>query len=212
MKEQVARSFRTLRGPGSAELEIKRSRFLGIAQPARDEATVHALLASVRATHPDANHHCFAYRIGQEGGIARFSDDGEPGGTAGRPMMEVLLREELVDVAVVVTRYFGGVLLGSGGLVRAYGQAASEALRAAGFSAMRPNTEMEVRVEYSQFGALEQCLLQAGLAATAAVYTEHVTLLVPVPSGQEPSFATLIADLTAGTGLVTPGQTIYLPE
>lgn len=212
MHDRNAPAFRTLRGEGIAELEIKRSRFLGQAAPVRDEAAVHALLASVRSAHPDASHHCFAYRLGLAGEAARFSDDGEPGGTAGRPIMEVLLREELVDVAVVVTRYFGGILLGSGGLTRAYSQTAAEAVRAAGFVAMRPHTEVRVTVEYSRLGALEQALLRAGLVASAKEYTDRVTLLVPVPAGDEPSFAAVVADLTGGGGLVVPGPTLYLPE
>ena len=146
------------------ELEIKRSRFLGRAAPLRTEEAVQAWLAATRAAHPDANHHCFAYRLGVSGDAGRFSDDGEPGGTAGRPIMEVLLREALVDVAVVVTRYFGGVLLGAGGLTRAYSQSAAGAVRAAGFLSMRPHTEIDVTIDYASLGALEQLLLAYGAA------------------------------------------------
>ncbi|HXT36001.1 MAG TPA: YigZ family protein, partial [Chloroflexota bacterium] len=104
--------FMTIRGQGRADLEIKRSRFLALVAPSADEAAARALVAGERARYPDANHHTFAYRLGQGGDTGRFSDDGEPGGTAGRPMMEVLLRESLVNVVVVVTRYFGGTPLG----------------------------------------------------------------------------------------------------
>ncbi len=212
MSDQTARAFRTLRAIGESELEIKRSRFLGQAEPLRDEAATQTLLARVRAQHPDASHHAFVYRIGHEGEIARFSDDGEPGGTAGRPIMEVLLREAVVDAMVVVTRYFGGTLLGAGGLTRAYGQAAAEAVRAAGCTSMRPHTLISATVDYAQYGALEQALLRIGLAATDTHYTDTVCLTVPVPSGQEHAFGVLVADLTAGAGRVAAGRTIYLPE
>lgn len=212
MNEPQPRSFRTLREPGEAELEIKRSRFLAQARPVHDEEAIRSLLAGVRATHPDAGHHAFAYRLGREGEAGRFSDDGEPGGTAGRPIMEVLLREEVVDAVVVVTRYFGGVLLGSGGLTRAYGQAASEAVRRAGFTIMRPHTALAMTIDYTHLGALEQALSRADLTITASTYTDRVTLVVPVPSGDERKFVALAADLTAGSAVVTAGSTIYVPE
>ena len=207
-----ARAFRTLRGEGAAALEIKRSRFLGHAAPAPTEEAAQEELARLRRAHAEASHHCFAYRLGAMGEIGRFSDDGEPGGTAGRPIMEVLLREELVDVVVVVSRYFGGVLLGSGGLTRAYSQAAAAAVRAAGTVAMRPHTELRITVAYSALGSLEQLLLHAGLRATGTEYTDRATLMVPVPAGDEAAFAARLADLTAGAGIVTPGRTVYLPE
>lgn len=212
MSMQAARAFRTLRGEGTTEIEIKRSRFLGLATPARDEGAAQEMLARARRAHPEARHHCFAYRLGVAGEIGRFSDDGEPGGTAGRPIMEVLLREEVVAALVVVTRYFGGVLLGAGGLTRAYSQTAAEAVRAAGFVAMRPHIGMQVTVEYSALGGLEQFLLHAGLTATEKAYTERVTLTVPVPAGDERAFVVQLADLTAGTAIVIPGRTVYLPE
>lgn len=211
MSAQPARAFRTLRSDGETALEIKRSRFLGLAAPVRGEAAAQDVLARIRHAHPEASHHCFAYRLGTTGEIGRFSDDGEPGGTAGRPIMEVLLREEVVDALVVVTRYFGGVLLGAGGLTRAYSQAAAEAVRAAGFVAMRPHSALRVTVDYTALGALEQLILHAGLSATAKEYAERATLTVPVPTGEEAAFATRIADLTAGAGVVVTGPVVYLP-
>ncbi len=207
-----ARVFRTLAGEGRAELEIKRSRFLAVAVSVADEPTAQALLTSERTRHPDANHHTFAYRLGQDGAIARFSDDGEPGGTAGRPIMEVLLREELVDAAVVVTRYFGGTLLGAGGLARAYGQAAAQAVHAAGVRRMLPHTLMRAVISYAQAGALEQALSLSGRQIRDSTYTETVSFTVPVLQGDEAAFRTLVADLTAGTGRVEVGAVLYLAE
>lgn len=209
---QPARPWLTLRGGGTAELEIKRSRFLGLAAPAPDERAVHDALTQRRSAHPDASHHCFAYRLGTGGESGRFSDDGEPGGAAGRPIMEVLLRENVVDVVVLVTRYFGGTLLGSGGLARAYSQAASEAVRAAGLLEMRPYTALRITVDYAHLGAVEQALLRAGRTDDDREFAERVALSVPVPLGEERLWATIVADITAGTGTAVPGPTIYLPE
>ncbi|MDB5077908.1 MAG: YigZ family protein [Chloroflexi bacterium] len=208
----MERAFRTLHETGRSEIEIKRSRFLGIAEPVHDEAGFQDLLARVRAAHPEASHHAFAYRLGREGETARFSDAGEPGGTAGRPMMEVLIREEVVDAGVVVTRYFGGTLLGSGGLTRAYGQTAAEAIRAAGFARMRPHTEMLVTIDYGQYGGMEQALQRANLGVSETTFTDTVSLVVRVPAGEEDAFTSMVADLTAGVGLVEPGKTVFLPE
>jgi len=209
--EIAPRAFRTLRAPGSAELEIKHSRFLGMAGPARDEAQVQAILAEARLAHPDASTHCFAYRLGPDGAQGRFSDGGEPGGTAGRPMMEVLIREALVDVLVVVTRYFGGTLLGAGGLARAFGQTAAAAIHAATAVAMQPHTVLRITVAYGQLGALERALLAAGLRQDGAQYTDAVTVTVPVPTGTEGQMAAIVADLSGGAGAVRPGETVYLP-
>ena len=126
--------------------------------------------------------------------------------------MELLLREDLVDAAVVVTRYFGGTLLGSGGLARAYGQAAMTALRAAGFARMRPHSEVRVTIEYGRFGVVEQGLQHAGLSIGDKDFADLVRFTVRVPVGEEAALASMIADLTAGAGLTEVGQTVYLPE
>ena len=123
--------YRTLRQFASDEFIINKSRFIGYAAPCETEAEALAFLQSIRTKHKDATHNCYAYIIGQNAGIMRYSDDGEPGGTAGLPMMEVLKHQGVVNCCCVVTRYFGGVLLGAGGLVRAYTQGAVVALKAA---------------------------------------------------------------------------------
>ncbi len=206
----MERPFNTLRGAGDSELEIKRSRFLGRAEALHNVEGFHELLARVRAAHPEAGHHAFGYRLGMAGETARFSDDGEPGGTAGRPIMEMLMREEIVDAAVIVTRYWGGTLLGSGGLTRAYGQAAGEAVRAAGLARMMPHTTVSVSIAYGHYGGVEQMLRVAGFTTGETAFSDIVKLSVFVPEGQEQAFAATLADLTAGAALVEPGQTVYL--
>ena len=206
------RVFHTLRQTGRSEVEIKRSRFLGCAEPVTDESAFKHLLARVKADHPEASHHAFAYRLGRDAGVARFSDDGEPGGTAGRPIMELMIREDVVDAAVVVTRYFGGTLLGSCGRTRSYGQTATEAVRSAGLARMVPHTVVAATVEYAHFGAIEQALLRAGIELHETAFTDLVTITVRVPTGHEAELESLLADVTAGAALVERGATVYLAE
>jgi uncharacterized YigZ family protein len=192
-------------------LEAKGSLFFGQAARVDDEAGVQALLAAARAAHPEANHHAFAYRLGVEGQVARFGDDGEPGGTAGRPIMELLLRESLVDAAVVVSRRFGGTLLGAGGLARAYGGAAAMAVRAAGVAALRPHVRLQVTVDYSRLGAMQQEMRRFGLRQPEESYGAQVMLTVAVPSEQCELFCACVRDLSAGQAHITAGETVYLP-
>jgi uncharacterized YigZ family protein len=208
--EPVQPLFRTLRGDGQSEIEIKRSRFLGRALPIQAEEDARAAIAEVRHRHPEARHHAFAYRVGRAGEIARFSDDGEPGGTAGRPIMEVLLRGGVTDAVVVVTRYFGGILLGSGGLTRAYSQTATEAVRNAAPVEVRPYIVLSITVDYAQFGALEQALTRHGLALHDSVFTDVVGTVIHVPSIGVPAVTALVADTTAGTALVEEQGIIYI--
>ena len=130
-------SYRTIAAPAEDEFIEKKSRFIGYIAPVTTEQEAAAFIESVRARHREARHNCYAYRLRQNN-LARFSDDGEPSGTAGRPILEVLQREDLTDVCVVVTRYFGGILLGTGGLARAYTQGCKIAVAAAGVLCMYP--------------------------------------------------------------------------
>src|ERR671937_1337014 len=203
--------YRVPAGVGESLFEAKGSLFFGQAARVEDEAGVQALLAAARAAHPEANHHAFAYRLGAEGQVARFSDDGEPAGTAGRPIMEVLLRESLVDAAVVVSRRFGGTLLGAGGLARAYGGAAAMAVRAAGVATMHPHVRLRVTVDYGRLGAVQQEMRRLGLRPPDESYGAQVTLTVAVPSEQCEMFRARVSDLSARQAQITSGETVYLP-
>ncbi len=154
----MIRSYKTVKTQAETEIVIQRSRFIGRCFPVGDEGEALALLGDIRKKNWDATHNCFAYRIGDTGGTARFSDDGEPGGTAGKPIMDVLMGKELVNTLVVVTRYFGGILLGAGGLVRAYSRSAAEACSEAGMVEMRAGKRFELTVEYPRYGAIEALL------------------------------------------------------
>jgi uncharacterized YigZ family protein len=141
-------AYKTLTRDASAEETVKKSRFIGRAAPVATEEAALAFLDEVRRTHKTASHNCYAYVVGPNAGVMRYSDDGEPGGTAGLPMIEVLKARGVTDCAVAVTRYFGGILLGAGGLARAYGRACAAAVNAAGVCEMAPSARWLLEAPY----------------------------------------------------------------
>lgn len=191
------RGFRTVQKEAEIEIVINKSRFIGRCFPVEDEGEALAVLARIRKQHWDASHNCFAYRIGETGAVARFSDDGEPGGTAGKPIMDVLLGKDVVNVMLVVTRYFGGVLLGAGGLVRAYSRAAAEACNAAGLAAVRAGAELSLTVDYSRYSAVEGLLRERGQILETN-FGENVTLRAMVPAEAAADVIAEVVDKTDG--------------
>lgn len=145
--------YKTLNHPSEVEIIINKSRFIGRAYPVSCEDEAKAILASIKKQHYDATHNCYAYVM--RSGVARYSDDGEPGGTAGMPIMDVLKNRDVADVLCVVTRYFGGILLGAGGLVRAYSKSAAEAVLKAQEVLITPGALVKMTVSYDRYGALE---------------------------------------------------------
>ena len=154
----------------------------------------------MRRRYWDANHNCTAYRIGPGGRFQRTSDDGEPAGTAGAPMLAVLERRGLTDVLAVVTRYFGGVLLGAGGLVRAYGQAVSEAVEAVGIVERRPINLVLVEASHAEAGRLEHALRTAGYALGSVTHGDRVDMQVRLDDAALPEFETWLAEASNGRG------------
>ncbi len=198
------KGYRTVRAASEIELVVQKSRFIGRCFPvtAEDEALAH--LERIRKQHWDASHNCYAYVV-REGGKARYSDDGEPGGTAGLPMMEVLKARELADLLVVATRYFGGVLLGAGGLVRAYSKTAAQAVNAAGAIDMIPSARYALRMSYPLWGRLESKVLGGEwgrVMPDAPQYAEDVTVEVVVPEDEGDAFVR--AAIEASDGKVAP--------
>ncbi len=196
--------YRTVKAPASIELIINKSRFIGQCFPISSEAEALETLATLRKKYWDATHNCYAYSIGQKGEIARFSDDGEPGGTAGMPVMDALRGAGVTDVLCVVTRYFGGILLGTGGLVRAYSRACSEAIRAAGVVRMTPCDMVEFSVPYGQWSLFQQEAWKQG-AALSPEYGETVRCVVAIEADKTKTFLDTIFDQTSGslTGTIT---------
>lgn len=179
--------YKTLKESASDEFIINKSRFIGYASPAQTEEEALAFLKSIREKHKDATHNCYAYVIGQNAGIMRYSDDGEPGGTAGLPIMEVLKAQGVVNCCVVVTRYFGGVLLGAGGLVRAYTQGCVVALKAAQVVIMEPSQKYLCEVSYALWDKVQYTLKSLPVQLISSEFTTAVTfsLLVREKDAQQ---------------------------
>lgn len=188
--------YKTLRQPASNEVIINRSRFIGYACPCETEEDALAFLQSIRIKHKDATHNCYAYVIGQNAGIMRYSDDGEPGGTAGLPMMEVLKAQGVVNCCVVVTRYFGGVLLGAGGLVRAYTQGTVIALKAAQVVTMEPSQRYICEVSYPLWDKVQHTMRTLPLQLVSSEFTTAVTFTILV---RETDAEQVLSELTRVT-------------
>ena len=183
-------------GHSEAELIEKRSRFIGQVWRVSSEEEARARVEETRKKHYDARHNCWCYRVG---GTERYSDDGEPQGTAGQPMLNVFQREGVTDVACVVTRYFGGILLGAGGLVRAYTQSAKDALDAAGISVVRRWVAMEVPCTYAQFEEVRREVFHFGGVEENIDFGAGVLMSVLIPEERSAQFTAHLLDASAGT-------------
>lgn len=170
----MSKFYLTVDGVTENTVEIKRSKFIATLSHVESGEDAEAFVRAVRKRYPDATHNCYAYIADELGNETRFSDDGEPGGTAGQPMLEVLRKKGIVKAAVVVTRYFGGIKLGAGGLVAAYTDSVSEVLDAAGIRRMTECAEVTVECDYSDHSAIESALTRAGALRGEAVYGENV--------------------------------------
>ncbi|KDQ65916.1 YigZ family protein [Streptomyces halstedii] len=205
MQEQ----YRTVARAGVHETEINRSRFLCALAPAATEEEAQAFVARVRAEHPGATHNCYAYVIGADASVQKASDDGEPGGTAGVPMLQMLLRREVRYAVAVVTRYYGGVKLGAGGLIRAYGGAVGEALDSLGTLTRRRYRLATVTVDHQRAGKLENDLRSTGRIVRDVRYAEAVTIEIGLPDADVEGFRAWLADATAGSATFEPGGEAY---
>lgn len=170
----MSKFYLTVDGVTENTVEIKRSKFIATLSHVESGEDAEAFVRAVRKRYPDATHNCYAYIADELGNETRFSDDGEPGGTAGQPMLEVLKKRGVVRAAVVVTRYFGGIKLGAGGLVAAYTDSVSEVLDAAGIRRMTECAQVTVECDYSDHSAIESALTRAGALRGEAVYGENV--------------------------------------
>jgi uncharacterized YigZ family protein len=189
---------RTIAADASVEVVIKKSRFICTLRRVATEEEARAAIEEVRKRHWDANHNCSAYRIGPGGRFQRTSDDGEPAGTAGTPMLAVLTKRDLTDVVAIVTRYFGGVLLGAGGLIRAYGGAVSDAVDAAGVVERRPLARVLVEADYTEAGRLENALRASVFPLAEVSHGAMVTFEVPLDDADVPGFERWLAETTNG--------------
>ncbi len=183
---------------GEGEIVEKKSRFIATVQSVESEEEAVAFIDSMKKKYWDARHNCSAFVIGSKNEITRCSDDGEPSGTAGRPMLEVLLGQEVTNVAVVVTRYFGGVLLGTGGLVRAYTKAVQEGLANSQIATLAYGTLVKIETDYNGIGKLQYILGKASVPILTSEYTDMVTLQVFLLQEQKAKLLKEMTEATAG--------------
>ena len=194
------KQYVTLRHEASAEFEEKRSVFIGYAKPVKTEAEAMEFVKKIRGKHGDARHNVFAYTLG--GGVtARYSDDGEPQGTAGIPVLDVLRKSGVDDACIVVTRYFGGILLGAGGLVRAYSAAAKMALDAAEIATFEPYTEFSLTCTYPEYQKISAELPRLSAIIDDTDYADNVTVKFAIKSDKNQQLTERICEMTAGKSI-----------
>ena len=206
-------AYKTVKGYGEKEIVIEKSRFIAYVDRAESEEEAVAFIERIKKEHWNATHNCSAYLIGEHDQYQKANDDGEPSGTAGVPMLEVLKKRGLKDTVVVVTRYFGGVKLGAGGLIRAYTQATVAGLEAAQVVESRLHQEISVTIDYSLLGKVENELRQNPEWIIDRIdYQESVSLHVLVPTELIETFQELIIELTSSQCTITLGKEKYVEE
>lgn len=197
---------------GEGEIVEKKSRFIATVLPVKSEEEADAFIEQMRKKYWNATHNCFAYVIGDRQEIQRYSDDGEPGGTAGKPMLDVLLGEGIHDTAVVVTRYFGGTLLGTGGLVRAYSSATKAGLMSSLIITRISGVKLKITIDYTGFGKVQYLLAQRGIQILDTGYTDKVELEVLIPQELLHAVVDEITEGTNGKALLEEGSACYYAE
>lgn len=193
----------TLKSKAEASFTEKRSEFIGFAAPCRDEDEALEMIRAIRKQHSAARHHVYAYTF-LENHITRYSDDGEPQGTGGLPVLDVMQKQKISDACVVVTRYFGGILLGTGGLTRAYAHAASLAVSAAGIEICEDFRVYRILCDYAAYQKLLSSLKMFGAIVDASDFSADVSLQVAVPYRRSEDFEKAVGDLTCGNALLSP--------
>lgn len=202
-------TYLTVKGYGEHEIVIERSRFIAHIARAETEEDAIDFIQKVKKQHWNATHNCSAYLIGEHDLIQKANDDGEPSGTAGVPILEVLKKRKLKDTVVVITRYFGGIKLGAGGLIRAYGKATSEGLNATGIVERKLMQVVHVKVDYTWLGKLENELRASIYEIKEIHYLDAVEFEVFVEEAQVCQFNEWMVELTNGQGKISTGETLY---
>ncbi|WP_339158967.1 YigZ family protein [Paenibacillus sp. FSL W8-0186] len=204
--------YKTVRRAGEKEIVIKKSRFIGQIKPVESEAEAIAFIEEIKKKHWNATHNCSAYMIGERDEIQKQSDDGEPSGTAGKPILEVIKQQGLKNVAIVVTRYFGGIMLGAGGLIRAYTDGAVAATEAGEVITRVLHREVFAELDYTWLGKVENELRNREIRTGETAFADNVTLLcLPLESEAE-AFKAWLVDLTQGQVVLKEGNRVYFIE
>ncbi len=203
-------SYYTVKGHGENEITIERSRFIAHVARVETEEAAQEFIAKIKKQHWDATHNCSAYMIGENNLIQKANDDGEPSGTAGVPMLEVLKKRDLKDTVVVVTRYFGGIKLGAGGLIRAYGKATSEGLNATGVVERKLMRIIKTKIDYTWLGKVENEVRSSHYQLKEIHYLDAVEVEVYVEEAAKEKFVDWMTELTNGQGEISEGDIEYL--
>ncbi len=204
------KSYKTVKHEGQNEFTEKKSRFIGYAAPVSTEDEAIGFVNRIRKMHTDARHNVYAYVL-RENNLQRFSDDGEPQGTAGLPVLDTIRKQALTDVALVVTRYFGGILLGGGGLVRAYSHAASLALCACGIVEMRYSAVYNVEIDYALLGKVDYEMRKLSLTTENMTYDTKVRFWVSVPVDMCGHFEKTLTEATSAQAMFQKAKECYRP-
>ena len=205
-------NYKTLHKFGVDEYIVEKSTFIGYAKPIKTEEEAIDFINEIKKKHKDATHNVWAYTVGENMNIQRYSDDGEPQGTAGIPTLEVIKKEDLRDVVVVVTRYFGGIKLGAGGLVRAYTKGAKVGIEAGIVIEKVKYTEVKIKIEYTQLGKIQNEIMNLGITVKDTIYLDDVEIIVYSKINDAEALKNRMIDITNGTADVSLGEEYYLSE
>jgi uncharacterized YigZ family protein len=212
MQDNMRKDYLTVSKEAAAEIEEKKSRFIATARPVSSEQEAQDFINRLKARYWDATHNVYAYYICAGNVVQKFSDDGEPSGTAGLPVLEAIKKAGVQDVAVVVTRYFGGTLLGASGLVRAYGKSASLGIEAAGIVRKMLCVETCIAMEYSLLGKLQAVMASKGYSVKDTTYTDNVVMEVYVPVDEFDPFSAMVTEASNGRAVISPGEKVYITK
>lgn len=201
--------YKTILKSNQAEIIEKKSKFIGTSMPIESEVEAEEFINSMRKKYYDATHNVFAYQLGERNELQRSSDDGEPSGTAGKPILDILKNEDIKNVAVVVTRYFGGTLLGTGGLVRAYSKCAKDALISSQIIEKVLYQEFEISVDYNLSGKVQFEMLNKDYTIKDTLYTDKVTFIVLVEIKYKEQFQNFITEITSAQAQINPKSISY---
>jgi len=204
------KEYKTVLNSAVCEIEEKKSRFIASVKPVSNEEDALSFINAIKTKYWDATHNVYAYSIGGNNIIQRYTDAGEPSGTAGLPMLEVIKRMEVQNLVVVVTRYFGGTFLGSAGLIRAYGKSAANGIEAAGIVMKKLCREVSVIIEYTLFGRVQSLLISQGYTIKNIVYEQDVEMLVYVYVDEIDKFVDILVEATNARAVIEPGDDTYI--
>ncbi|MGN7939438.1 YigZ family protein [Virgibacillus sp. 6R] len=204
--------YYTVKGYGEHELIIQKSRFICYTERVTTEDDAQSFIQKIKKQHPNANHNCSAYLIGEHNQIQKANDDGEPSGTAGVPMLEVLKKRDIKNTVVVVTRYFGGIKLGTGGLIRAYGKSVSEGLNATGIVERKLMCIMHTKIDYTWLGKVENELRASNYLIKDIHYLNDVEVETYVEEDKKADFISWMTEMTNGQSEIVDGDVVYLEQ